>query len=153
MREVLLIGVGNPYRKDDRLGWEIVERIAPRPGLTKSNHSGEGTGLMELWDRHSDRMVILVDAKESGSGAGTFQYWNSVQNLPAGMKFRCSSHQFGVLEALALAKELGTLPKDISLLGVEGTDFSFGTEFSSDVERAIPEAVGFLEREVEKCMK
>ncbi len=92
MREpVLVIGIGNDYRGDDRAGLEVVRTLRAK----KSAHvrlmesDGDCTTLLEAW-KHVD-MVILVDAASSGATPGTiYRVDIRTQALPEGCTL--SSH-------------------------------------------------------------
>src|SRR3972149_5844328 len=68
---VLVIGVGNPYRRDDAAGRETVRRLRDRAPhvIATLEHDGEGTSLMEAWQGAD--LVIVVDAVSSGAAPGT----------------------------------------------------------------------------------
>ena len=134
--KVLVIGVGNWYRSDDAVGLMLAERIGSLrlPGVTVREESGEGGALMEAWKGFDH--VILIDATSSGSPPGSIRCFNCVENIPA-RSLRCSSHIFGVVEAVELTRVLGTLPGTLMIYGIEGEDFSFGTELSPLVSKAV----------------
>jgi hydrogenase maturation protease len=137
----LLVGIGHPYRNDDAIGPRLSEMAAGRlPAATIIlTHHGEGTGLMELWHGFSE--VVLADATCSGSAPGTVRVWDAVAApLPAGL-FPKGSHLFGVAEGVELARRLGRLPAALSVVGIEGSDFTAGQSLSPDVEAAIPLAL------------
>jgi hydrogenase maturation protease len=132
----LVIGIGNPFRRDDGIGPAVVERLAFPCTLV---HHGEGTDLMERW-QGCDRLV-LVDATCSGAPAGTIGVWDaSAVDLPAGLLPK-GSHVFGVAEGIALARRLGRLPASVTVVGIEGADFTAGQGLSPAVAAALAEAV------------
>jgi len=51
--------------------------------------------------------------------------------------FSCSTHDFGVAEAIEMARALGQLPRQLQLFGVEGKNFQPGEILSSEIEQAI----------------
>jgi hydrogenase maturation protease len=61
--------------------------------------------------------VILVDAMQSGGRAGEIRSFNHKDWAVYGHGL--SSHGFGVLDALSLARELGNLPPRLDLYGIE----------------------------------
>jgi hydrogenase maturation protease len=70
---ILVIGVGNEYRRDDAVGLIVARRLrelSPR-NVTVIEESGEGTNLMESWTGAD--MVILIDAASSGARPGTIR--------------------------------------------------------------------------------
>jgi hydrogenase maturation protease len=133
----LIIGVGNCFRRDDGVGLVIAQRLGGREGIraTVRQESGEGTALLEAWCG-ADR-VILLDAVSSDAEAGTVMRLDAAaQAIPARL-FHCSSHAFGIAEAIALGRVLGRLPPRLIVYGVEGANFEAGVGLSPPVERAV----------------
>jgi hydrogenase maturation protease len=141
---VLVLGVGNEYRRDDGAGLRVAEEIADRAldGVSVCI----GTGIIGSWDEY-DR-VYVVDAVRSGSEPGTIHRLDAVEHpLPAEM-FRFSSHAFGVADAIELARRLGQLPDALVVYGIEGRDFGQGRGLTPEVARAAADAVHRLLREI-----
>jgi hydrogenase maturation protease len=51
--------------------------------------------------------------------------------------FRSSTHAFGVGEAIELARALGTLPGQVLVYGIEGSDFDAREGLSPAVDAAV----------------
>lgn len=138
---ILIIGVGNAYRRDDAAGL-IVARRLKELGLESGRvleHTGEGAALMESWK--DAQTVILIDAVYSDAPPGTIHRFDARhQSLPAQI-FRCSSHAFSIAEAVELARALNQLPQHVAVFGIEGKDFKAGTGLSPEVEKAVPSVV------------
>jgi len=132
----LVIGVGNPFRQDDGVGYRLAEQLArfALPGVTVIQASGEGAELLEVWKGYE--RVILIDAVASGAPAGTVHELDAVaEPVPAGF-FNYSTHAFSVAEAVELARSLDRLPGQFLLFGIEGKTFDNGTDLSTEVQRA-----------------
>lgn len=133
---VVIAGIGNPFRRDDGVGIAVVRRLRGRVprGVSLSEHSGEGAALIEVWN--GAETAILVDAVQSGAPAGTIHRLNAaLEVVPRGW-FHCSTHAFGVAEAIEVARALGGLPPRLFVIGIEGKDFSAGVGLSAEVEQA-----------------
>lgn len=147
---VLLIGIGNPYRQDDSLGVRIAGALqgCNLPDIRVIEHSGEGVSLMDAWGDAD--AVVVVDAVSSGAEPGRiYQFLAHEQPLPARF-FAYSTHDFGLAEAVELARSLGELPPRCIVFGIEGAHFSFGTELSSEVKRAMAELIPVIVRTLEE---
>lgn len=133
----LIIGIGNRYRGDDGLGCLIVDELKKRIFNSAEiiEHNGDPASLIDLWDGRSQ--VILIDAVSSGADLGTIYYFDlRQQTLPDTFR-NYSTHAFGVVEAVELARVLGKLPKHIIFFGIEGESFKLDTQQSSGLEPAI----------------
>lgn len=123
---MLVIGVGNDLRSDDGVGLAVARLVAERlpQGWTVMELSGEGTALMEAWESRSP--VIVVDAVSSIGSAGEIYRFEADKVTVPTKFFRYSSHLFGVAEAIELSRTLGSLPKQLTVFGVEGASWEPG---------------------------
>jgi hydrogenase maturation protease len=137
----LIIGIGNEYRGDDAAGLIVARRLKERlaDSAIVIEQSGDGAALMEAWG--GAEMVIIIDAVMSGAAPGTIhRFAASVQPLQKDA-FRCSTHAFGVAEAIELARALGKFPQHLVVYGIEGKNFAAGVGLSAEVEKAAGETV------------
>ncbi len=137
----LIIGVGNEYRCDDGAGLIVARRLKQqmRDDVTVLEQSGDGAALMEAW-KGADT-VILIDAVNSGTEAGTIHRLEAhAQPIPQRF-FRYSTHAFSVAEAIELARALGELPGRLIVFGIEGKTFKAGNGLSGEVEIAVRDVV------------
>ena len=144
---LLVIGVGNLYRRDDGAGIAVVRKLNELNlwGITTRDESGEGSSLIEAW-RGASR-VMIVDAVSSGSVPGTIHRFDALcQPVPADF-FHHSSHSFGVAEAIEVARALDALPGQLEILGIEGREFTSGPGLSPEVQRAVDKAAALVARE------
>jgi hydrogenase maturation protease len=145
---VLVVGVGNPYRRDDGVGIAVARalRALALPGVEVCERCGEGTDLIAAWADH--RVVFVVDAVRSGVPHGTVHRFEPTEGqsdsnaplVPARI-FRGTSHQIGVGEAIELGRLLGTLPSRLVVYGVEGAEFRDGVGLSAPVEQGAAQVV------------
>ena len=145
---VLLIGVGNADRCDDGVGLVVARSLAAKnlPNVTVIESRGEGLSLPDTWEGADS--VILVDAVDSGAEPGTVHRLEAGRApLPARM-FRSSTHNFGIAEAIEMARQLGRLPRRLTVIGIEGKDFEMGIGISSEVVRAARRVVTTIADEI-----
>jgi hydrogenase maturation protease len=150
--QLLIIGVGNPYRGDDAAGRQVLRQLLDM-GVDASyllEHSGEGVSLMDAWKGRST--VILIDAVSSGNPPGTILRLDAFTNpLPAQL-FQSSTHAFSLPQAIEMARALDELPSRLLVFGIEGRNFQAGTELSSEVSAAVPKVAREVFDEVEDLM-
>ena len=149
LTKTLLIGIGSDFRADDQVGLLVARDLKEkvRKEIDVAEHHGEGTGLMELWKPYSG--VIVVDAAQSGTApAGTLHEFDiAAEPLPPRF-LRYSSHQFGLAEAVQMARALSDLPEIFRVYAIEGKVFSYGEELSPAVGKAMSALVETLETEL-----
>ncbi len=144
----LVIGVGNDYRGDDAVGLIAARRLRELhlPHVKVIESDGEFTRLMECW--REAESVIVIDAVQSDARLGTiYRFDVNEQNLSANL-FQCSTHAFGVVEAIAMSKALGRLPKRFVVFGVEARSFAMGASLSVEIANAFEELCWLVEEEV-----
>ena len=137
----LLIGIGNPFRRDDGVGIHIAEKmrtLLPQ-GIDVLTQSGEGATLMQSW-LEADQIVV-VDAVRSQSTPGKIHEINAATHRVPSEFFHYSSHAFGVAEAIELSRVLNQLPRRVDVIGIEGKDFSEGIGLTAEVDAAAEQAI------------
>lgn len=138
----IFLGIGNSHRADDAIGPVLAAQLEENAALKElgvdvMEHSGEGASLMHIWEG-ADK-VIAVDAMKTGGELGSIHRFDAIKDVLNYGVFRYSSHLFGLAEATELSRSLETLPKELIIYGVEGIEFTFGSEMSSEVKAAIDE--------------
>jgi hydrogenase maturation protease len=144
----IVIGVGNEFRGDDGSGIAVARRLGDElpDEVRVIEQSGEGTALMEAW--RGATLAILIDAVQSGAAPGTIHRFDaSAKAVPSGFR-QCSTHAFGLAEAIELSRALLQLPARVIVYGIEGSSFAEGTALSPSVERTLPEVVSRIVEEL-----
>ncbi len=131
--EPLLIGIGNELRGDDGAGLRVVELLTEL-GVEAFGHDGEPLTLLDSFTGR--RRVVIVDAV-AGERPGRVHRFDAVaEPLPALFTTRASTHLLGLAETLELGRELGLLPAQLEVIGIEGTSFGLGLPLAPAVEAA-----------------
>ncbi|AHH97522.1 hydrogenase maturation protease [Kutzneria viridogrisea] len=133
----VLIGVGNPYRRDDGVGPLVADQVARRGGNAVQS-DGEPAGMLLAWENAD--LAIVVDAVVCEPSTPGRVHRTSVDELPLAGGAP-SSHGLGIPEAVALGRALGRMPARLVVLAVEAADISLGTGLSPAVAAALPALV------------
>jgi len=134
---VVVIGVGNEFRRDDGAGPAVVGRlrdlVAAGVGLVVTD--GEPTRLMEAWTGIA--LAVVVDAvRAEPSRPGTAHRFVLDQPRP-GVTRPASSHGFGLDDAIALALALDRMPGRLIVHAIEAADLTQGTGLTPTVAAAV----------------
>lgn len=145
---IMVIGIGNPERGDDRAGREAARRLVAigLQGARVVEAEGEATTLLALMEKAP--IVFLIDACVSGAPAGSFRRIDLGQTPLPDARYGVSSHGFGLAEAIALGTALGALPRRCVLYAIEGARFDIGAPLSAAVSDAVEHAVHALSAEI-----
>jgi hydrogenase maturation protease len=131
----VVLGIGNQDRGDDAVGFVVASllRSSAVPDVPVVPLQGEASGIVAALE--SADSAWLVDAARSGAAPGTIHRIDCATDRipPCGS---VSSHDFGLAEAIELARALGTLPRQCILYAIEAADFTLGAPLSPDVAAA-----------------
>jgi hydrogenase maturation protease len=146
----VIIGVGNPLRRDDGVGLRVARELRGRLGERKDvdvvELSAGGLRLMEAMEGYD--VAIVIDAIESGGPAGAI-YRLDAGGLPETRNAACT-HDGSLPEALAVGRAAGVrIPSDIRVWAVEAGDVeTFGDTLTPEVETAARTVAESVWREV-----
>ncbi|HET8657731.1 MAG TPA: hydrogenase maturation protease [Micromonosporaceae bacterium] len=134
--ELIVIGVGNPYRRDDGVGPAVVELLREQgvPGAFLATSLGETDQLIDLWDGTS--LAIVVDAVRAVPAHPGRVHRLAVPRGGGERARAASSHGIDLGEAVELARELGRLPERLVLYAVEVDDLGHGVGLTPAVRHA-----------------
>jgi hydrogenase maturation protease len=135
MWHTVVIGVGNPYRRDDGVGPAVISRlrdVVPQ-GVRLEESDGEPSRLLELWS--GAYLAIVVDGvRTSGGRAGQVHLRQLDGAVSAATP--ASSHGVDLGDAVALAQAVDRMPATLMMYGVEVVDTSYGPGLTPVVESA-----------------
>ncbi len=134
-----IIGCGNLDFGDDAAGLLVARRLrtlgVEARGVQVIEQSGESFSLIDSWTGFEE--VILVDATVPNGSPGRVRIWNAhADRLPEDFP-PCSTHVFGVREAVELARAINCLPRTLLIYGIEGKQFCLRAPISPELECAI----------------
>lgn len=136
MSRVIVIGYGNPSRRDDSVGHYIVEEVMNAASGRIDCHLCHQLGI-ELADTIKDyELVIFVDAH-----AGKFKKELRVTGVEATYSSSAFTHSLTSGSLIALTETLYQKKPDALSVSVRGHDFDFGTGLSDKTHRWADEAV------------
>jgi hydrogenase maturation protease len=136
VNRVLILGIGSPSG-DDQAGWLVANALKEMgadsiAGIVVDKLDRPGANLVARFE--SANHVVLIDAMQSGEAIGTIRRFGQQDWTAYGGGL--SSHGFGVLGALLLARELGSLPRRVDLYGIEIASVNPGQAPGEAIETA-----------------
>lgn len=152
---IVIIGCGNIDRGDDAAGLLVARRLralaAESLGRQAADfeimeQTGESFSLMDCWTGFEQ--VVLVDATAPHGTPGQVRVWNAHTDRLSEDVFPCSTHAFGLREAVELGQVMKRLPQTLLIYGIEGKRFFLGAPRSPEVERAVVSVAERLMRRV-----
>ena len=135
---ILVVGIGNILLRDEGIGVHVVRAMADRSLPADVELLDGGTAGADLLDTISDRdKVILIDALDADVPPGTIVRLEA-EDLAAGASDSISLHEFGLAETLQMAKHLGCMPLQVTVLAVRPQDVRSGLELSAEMRSWLP---------------
>ena len=150
---VVVIGVGNPYRRDDGIGPAVAAAVVGPPGVVVVSCPAEPTAILDAWE--GARLAVLIDAAV-GEPAGRVRAGTLDES--AAPEKPVSSHDLSLSQTYELGRALGRAPDALVVVtigigmtsGISMTsgigDAGYGIGLSPAVAAALPEAVRIVER-------
>jgi len=100
-----------------------------------------GTSGMEMIEDLSDLdLLVVIDVVKTGAAPGTVVKIAG-DDIPVFFRRKLSPHQIALPDVLASLELLGTMPREIVVLGVEPVSLELGMEMTPTVAEKIPKLV------------
>jgi len=134
--DILVVGYGNPGRRDDGVGHYVAERIEQLTGDVETLHCNVSTLMLhqlgpELAETIKDYdLVIFVDAHSGECAEGMRMV--SVESAYCPSAF---THFMNPGSLLALVMSLYHRKPQAFIVSIRGYDFDFGTELSTETQK------------------
>jgi hydrogenase maturation protease len=136
---MVVIGVGNEYRRDDGAGLAVVINLRDRvpPGVDLVLTDGEPTRLIEAWT--GAEVAVVVDAVRADPPQPGRVHRFELDRALTGTTRPSSSHGFGLDDAIRLALALDRMPGRLVVHAIEAADLGQGAGLSPPVAAAVDE--------------
>jgi len=143
---VLVLGLGNLLLQDDGTGIELLRRIessAP-PGDRVEFIDGGTQGLNLLGLLENRKLVVVLDAVQLGSDAGTIHVIRGPEITKLRAQRSTTAHEGNALELLTVSRILGAEPDEVLVIGIEPLHFGTGIGLSEPVTAALSRAEAII---------
>lgn len=149
-KNILIIGVGNPFRGDDGIGPQIIKQLHDNGGLDNTELMDGGTDGLALLDYIKEHeKVIIVDAVSMGCVPGTVKVFTPEEVIMNTSSEALSTHGFGLAEVINLMEKL-EIKTELKIVGIEPKNVIFSDTMSDEVEGAIGNVIDVVEDLVKK---
>lgn len=149
-KKILIAGIGNLLFTDEGIGVHVIRELSKKDLPEEVELADIGTATFELtrFMEGKDK-VVIVDAILSNQAPGTIFKLTPDDLKSTQDKFSASLHQFGIVENLASAEQMGIKP-EVVIFGITPKDYqSPGTELTPELTESIQKIVQTILREIE----
>lgn len=140
----LILALGNPILSDDRIGWEVADRLAERTGQIDIIKSSGAT--MDIIPKLTGyEQVVVIDAVKFGSVSPGQVHRFSLDDLASTVR-PSSPHDINFATAFKMAKQWGyDIPGDIRIYGIEVNELlKFSENCTPQVAEKLDEIVEYI---------
>jgi hydrogenase maturation protease len=148
-----IIGVGNPLRRDDGIGIVLLEKLIEKKNDLPSDIEfvDGGTGGMNLLHMLAlFDVALIIDAVNFNGRPGESKLFKSEDVCSKKSSVSMSTHESDVLKIINLSKELGEIPDELFIFGIQPKDISQGDNLSPELQKSIPLFTSNLQKEITK---
>ena len=148
-----IIGLGNPLRRDDGIGIVLLEKLIEKKSDLPEGieYIDGGTGgmnllhILALFD-----VALIIDAVNLNGKPGESKLFKSEDVCSKKSSINISTHESDVLKIINLSKELGEIPDELFIFGVQPKDTSQGDGLSSELQQSVESLTSNLQNEITK---
>lgn len=135
---IVVIGVGNTFRRDDGVGPAVAAAIDERglPGVWARTDIADPVALLDAWSGAS--LAVVIDAAIAYPPAPGRLRRCAMADIA--QSATVSSHAIDIASTIALGTVLDRMPNELVLFTVEAADTGHGVGLTSQVAAAVPKA-------------
>jgi len=120
-KPIVVLGLGNPLMADDGIGVDLVDRLACEaaryPSVDFMDAGAGGMSVLHLIEGR--RKAVFVDCAYMNEAPGTIRRFTPDEVRSTKVLAHQSLHEADLLRILALAEQLGHLPEQVVLFGIQ----------------------------------
>ncbi len=145
----LILGVGNPFRRDDGIGPAVIARLQADTSFSGVDLLDGGTdGLALMDDIQGYERVLIVDAVNMGAAPGAIKLFSPQDATLSVTSDALSTHGFGLADVVALMDKLD-MRVNMQILGIQAQDVSFGEGLSPELEKKIDDILELIKKQID----
>lgn len=144
-----VIAAGNAFYGDDGVGAAVLDEIRRNdilPGVALIDIQTDALALLD--HLVPGERTVIIDAARMGLQPGDVAAFGPDEVALRIRGDNLSVHGFGLAEAFALARGLGSLPADLLIVGVEPALIEINRGLSAEARAAVRRVLAIIEAEV-----
>ena len=139
--KVVIIGVGNLLLMDEGIGVHVINELEKQKLPQNAGIYDGGTGGFKLIDlMHGARMIIFIDAVETGKAPGTITTFNPEDVRSIYREKKYSLHDTDLMEVIKMTELLDN-PPEIQIVGVQPKAINYGITLSKELADSMPDII------------
>lgn len=149
-QNILILGVGNPFRRDDGIGPAVIRRLQSENSLQQVDLLDGGIDGFALLDQIKlYEKVLIVDAVDMGLKPGEIRIFSPAEAKMTIRTDALSTHGFGLAETLAFMETL-EISTDVRILGIQAKDIGFGEDMTPEIHSQLDAIIETISTQLER---
>ena len=132
-----IIGIGNPFRRDDGIGHIILKTLKkdyPQINAILSNEDTDGLDLLEKIKQYKN--TIIVDAVEMGEKPGSIKIFTPNEAQFKIKSDSMSTHGIGLPFTIKLMEQI-KIKRNVIVIGIQTKDITYGEGLSPELKNSV----------------
>lgn len=152
MNKILIAGMGNVLLGDDGIGPYAIEVLKSQYDFPEIVELADlGTPGLDLAAHLAGAdAVILVACAEFSGAAGDIRLFRKQEILRIPPRARIDPHSPALRGSLSVLELMGAMPRELLMIGMQGSRFEKGSTLSTWVRHCIPHIVDAVRRELRR---
>lgn len=156
MRKKLgIIGLGNPLRRDDRIGILLLRYLKQNETVLSQtvdfiDGGTSGMNLIHLFEDY--HIIFLLDAVDFKGKPGEMKKFTIDEIKNQKLSLSLSTHEPDFLSVIMFLKELDKTPKNLFIFGIQPKDMSYGMEVSKELQGVLPKLQKKILKEIQSLI-
>jgi hydrogenase maturation protease len=151
-KPVVVLGLGNPLMADEGIGVQLVERLMESAAACPAvDFVDAGTGgLSILHHIEGRRKAVVIDCAFMGEPPGAIRRFTPEEVQSTKVLAHQSLHEADLMRILAMARELGQVPEEIVIFGIQPERVEPGQGLSRTLVERIEEYISMILHELRR---
>jgi hydrogenase maturation protease len=151
MKKIGVIGIGNPLRCDDGIGIVLLKKLVEQkktlPKEIEFIDGGTGgVNLLHLLPQFD--IVIIIDAMQLNVSPGSYFFFKADDIKTNKNTISISTHTHQLAQVIEMSRQLGELPKQLFIFGIQPKNLSYKTNLSNELQTKINTLLNSLQNEI-----
>ena len=150
MKDVIVLGLGNPLMTDEGIGTVLVEMLNERSSeFANAEFVDAGMGGMQILHLISGRKkVVIIDCAFMESEPATITRFSYEEAKTVKKLAHLSLHEIDIMRVIELSKQLGECPDEVVFFGIEPVAVENGMELSEDLQSKLDDYIKAITEEL-----
>ena len=149
MKQVVVIGLGNPLMSDEGVGVRVVQALEAEGVHSRADFVDAGTSGMNALHAMAGRAkAILVDCAKMRAEPGTLRRFGPDQVVSRKELPGFSLHEGDLLNTIELSRRIGECPAEVVIFGIEPARVEMGESLSPALASRLGEYVEAVKADI-----